>query len=83
MTSDSPAFPRHCDGVRVTANSASGYLNKWPQTRFPKGRVVHSFRQSFIDGLRVVKCPSDMIEALNSWSATGVGSSYRNIFQLG
>ena len=53
-TSGSLAFPRYCDGVRVTANSASGYLNKWLRTRVPEGCVVHSFRHSFRDRLRAV-----------------------------
>ena len=82
-TSGSLAFPRYCDGVRVKANSASGYLNKWLRTRVPEGCVVHSFRHSFRDRLRAVQCPSDMIDALGGWSTSGVGSSYGDGFQLG
>lgn len=48
-TSGSLAFPRYCDGVRVKANSASGYLNKWLRKKGPKSCVVHSFQHRFRD----------------------------------
>jgi integrase len=76
------AFPRYCDGTKVKANSASGSINKWLGARVPESCVVHSFRHSFRDRLRVAQCPADIIDALGGCSTAGVGSSYDDGFKL-
>ena len=72
------AFPRYCSEKGVKANSASGSLNKWLSQRVPKGCVIHSFRHSFRDRLRDVRCPSEVIDVLGGWSLPGIGERYGN-----
>ena len=38
--------------------------------------VIHLLRHSMRDRLRVVECPSDIIDAIGGWTTTGVGQRY-------
>ena len=58
------AFPRYTSAKGTNGNSASAAINKWLKPRVPGGCVVHSFRHSLRDRLRVVQCPSDMIDQI-------------------
>ena len=69
-------FPRYNRGSTSNANSASAAINKWLKPRVPEGCVIHSFRHSMRDRLRGVECPSDIIDAIGSWTTTGVGQRY-------
>ena len=69
-------FPRYNRGSTSNANSASAAINKWLKPRVPEGCVIHSFRHSMRDRLRVVECPSDIIDAISGWTTTGVGQRY-------
>ena len=69
-------FPRYNRGSSSNANSASAAINKWLKPRVPEGWVIHSFRHSMRDRLRAVECPSDIIDAIGGWTATGVGQRY-------
>ena len=70
------AFPRYCSEFKCNANSASAALNKWLKHRLPEGCVIHSLRHSLRDRLRVVGCPSDIIDAIGGWITAGVGHKY-------
>ena len=70
------AFPNYNDGQRTNANSASAALNKWLKVKIGQGYTIHSFRHSMRDRLRVVECPSDVIDQIGGWLTPGVGSSY-------
>ena len=76
------AFPRYCDGKICNANSASAALNKWMKPRLKDNAVVHSFRHSMRDRLRVVECPSDIIDQIGGWSSSSVGASYGKGYEL-
>ena len=67
---------RYNRGSTSNANSASAAINKWLKPRVPEGCVIHSFRHSMRDRLRVVECPSDIIDAIGGWTTTGVGQRY-------
>ena len=67
---------RYNRGSNSNANSASAAINKWLKPRVPEGCVIHSFRHSMRDRLRVVECPSDIIDAIGGWTTTGVGQRY-------
>ena len=69
-------FPRYNRDSSSNANSASAAINKWLKPRVPEGCVIHSFRHSMRDRLRVVECPSDIIDAIGGWITTGVGQRY-------
>ena len=69
-------FPRYNRGSTSNANSASAAINKWLKPRVPERCVIHSFRHSMRDRLRVVECPSDIIDAIGGWTTTGVGQRY-------
>ena len=70
------AFPNYNDGQRTNANSDSAALNKWLKGKIGEGYTTHSFRHSMRDRLRVVECPSDVIDQIGGWLTPGVGSSY-------
>ena len=55
-------FPRYNKADQSNANSASAALNKWMREFVDKGIVIHSFRHSMRDRLRMVECPSDVID---------------------
>jgi integrase len=75
-------FPRYTNAESCNGNSASAALNKWLKANFSKEGVVHGFRHSFRDRLRVVNCPTEMIEQLGGWSSANVGSRYGRGFEL-
>jgi integrase len=70
------AFPNYNDGQRTNANSASAALNKWLKVKIGGGYTIHSFRHSMRDRLRVVECPSDIIDQIGGWLTHGVGYAY-------
>jgi integrase len=70
------AFPRYTNHQSCNAGSASATLNKWLHKNFPGDHVIHSFRHSFRDRLRVIQCPSDVIDQLGGWSNKSVGEGY-------
>ena len=76
------AFPRYCNGQSHNSNSASAALNKWLRTHAPEGCVVHSFRHSMRDRLRVVECPKEIIDQIGGWSSSDVGETYGEGFPL-
>ena len=57
----------------MNSNSASAAINKWLKPRTPKGCVVHSFRHSLRDRLRLAECPSDIVDAIGGWTTSGIG----------
>ena len=69
-------FPTYNRGSSSNAKSASAAIKKWLKPRVPEGCVIHSFRHSMRDRLRVVECPSDIIDAIGGWTTTGVGQRY-------
>ena len=69
-------FPRYNRGSTSNANSASAAMSKWLKPRVPEGCVIHSFRHSMRARLRVVQCPSDIIDAIGGWTTTGAGQRY-------
>ena len=75
-------FPRYCNDKGCKANSASAVLNKWLKQTIGDGYVMHSFRHSMRDRLRVVNCPSEMIDQIGGWSKRSVGESYGEGFGL-
>ena len=76
------AFPRYCDATGCKANSASGGLNEWLHQYVPDNCVIHSFGHSLRDRLRVVECPSDIVDAIVGWKTSGVGYGYGNGYPL-
>ena len=42
----------------------------------PRQCVVHSFRHSMRDRLRMANCPSEMIDQLGGWSKQNIGNNY-------
>jgi len=70
------AFPNYNNGERTNSNSASAALNKWLKSKIGQGYTIHSFRHSMRDRLRVVECPSDVIDQIGGWAISGVGQSY-------
>jgi len=70
------AFPIYTNSAKCSANSASAALNKWLKSRAPSGSVIHSFRHSLRDRLRVVECPPDIADAIGGWAPMGVGQKY-------
>ena len=70
------ALPKYCNEAKCNANSASAALNKWLKPRVPDGCVIHSFRHSLRDRLRAIECPADIIDAIGSWTAEGIGHQY-------
>ena len=76
------AFPKYCRTNKYNANSASAALNKWLKSRVPEACVIHFFRHSIRDQLRVVECPADIIDAIGGWSTEGVGQHYGVGFDL-
>ena len=67
------AFPKYCRTNTYNVNSASAELNKWLKPRVPEACVIHFFRHSIRDRLRVVECSADIIDAIGGWSTEGVG----------
>jgi len=76
------AFPRYIKGDEVNANSASAAINKWLKPRVPEGCVIHSFRHSLRDRLRIVECPSDVVDAIGGWATSGIGQKYGSGYSL-
>ena len=74
-------FPRYCNQEGCKADHASNTLNKWLKPHVPSGCVVHSFRHSMRDRLRVVECPSDVIDQVGGWLTLGVGKQYGSGFE--
>ena len=70
------AFPKYCSEQKCNSNSASAALNKWLKPRTEGRCVIHSFRHSLRDRLRVVECPADIIDAIGGWTTEGVGQAY-------
>ena len=70
------AFPRYTDNSRCNANSASNALNKWLHGSFRKDIVIHGFRHAMRDRLRVIRCPSEMIDQIGGWSSGKIGEGY-------
>jgi len=70
------AFPRYNRSEQTNDNSASAALNKWLKSYVPDGCSIHSFRHSMRDRLRVVNCPSEMIDQIGGWSRDTVGQGY-------
>jgi integrase len=75
-------FPSYCDEETTKANSASAALNKWLKAHVSKDIVVHSLRHAMRDRLRVVECPTDIIDQIGGWSRKGVGESYGRGYQV-
>ena len=48
----------------------------------PDNCVIHSFRHSLLDRLRVVECPSDIVAAIGGRKTFGVGHGYENGYPL-
>jgi len=48
----------------------------------PEGCTMHSFRHSMRDRLRVVECPSDIVDQIGGWQTEGVGHSYGRGYPL-
>ena len=76
------AFPRYCNEFSCNSNSASNALNKWLNQHLQKRFVVHGFRHSLRDRLRVVECPSEIVDAIGGWATTGIGQSYGQGYSL-
>mgnify|MGYP001970836001 CR=1 FL=1 len=76
------AFPNYNDGHRTNANSASAALNKCLKTKIGQDYTIHSFRHSMRDRLRVVECPSEIIDQIGGWLTHGVGNSYGTGYPL-
>ena len=76
------AFPKYCSEAKCNANSASAALNKWLKPRVPDGCVIHSFRHSLRDRLRVCECPSEIIDQIGGWQAAGIGQCYGKGYEL-
>ena len=70
------AFDRYTDSKQCKANSASNALNKWMQTNFRDDIVIHGFRHALRDRLRAIQSPSEMIDQIGGWSASGVWQAY-------
>jgi integrase len=70
------AFPKYCDENKCKSNSASAALNKWLKPRVPDRCVIHSFRHSLRDRLRVAECPADVIDTIGGWTTEGIGHQY-------
>jgi integrase len=70
------AFPSYNRSEQTNGNSASAALNKWLKSYVPDGCSIHSFRHSMRDRLRVVNCPSEMIDQIGGWSKDTVGQGY-------
>ena len=75
-------FPRYCSDDGCNADYASNSLNKWLRKHVPDGCVIHSFRHSLRDRLRVFECPSDIIDQIGGWKTAGVGQYYGTGFEL-
>ena len=75
-------FPRYTNAESCNGNSASAALNKWLKHKFSREALVHGFRHSFRDRLRVVNGPTEMIDQLGGWSANSVGGRYGTGFDL-
>ncbi len=75
-------FPLCCDGQTCNANSASATLNKWMKTIIGGDYVVHSLRHSIRDRLRVVECPSEIIDQVGGRSTTGIGHGYGKGYRI-
>ena len=75
-------FPRYASTSHLNANSASASLNKWLQKSINEAIVVHSLRHAFRDRLRVVECPSDLIDHLGGWSRKSIGDKYGRGYNL-
>ena len=83
LSPDTPfAIPKYCSYEGHKTNSASAALNKWLRAHAPEGCVVHSFRHSMRDRLRVIECPAEIINQIGGWSTAGVGSSYGNGYRI-
>ena len=63
-------------GKTTNANSASAALNKWIKSIAKENVVIHAFRYSMRDRLRVVECPSDIIDQIGGWSKGSIGQNY-------
>jgi len=76
------AFPEYTNAKLCNSNSASATLNKWIHTNVAKDYVIHSLRHSMRDRLRVVQCPSEIIDQIGGWSSKTIGESYGEGYSL-
>ena len=76
------AFPRYTSVDNCNANSASAALNKWLKSKLINDYVVHGLRHSFRDRLRVIECPSEIIDQLGGWSLRSIGQGYGKGYKL-
>ena len=44
--------------------------------------VIHGFRHSFRNRLKVVECPSDIIDQLGGWSLKSVDQGYGKSYKI-
>lgn len=75
-------FTRYSKGSTSNSNSASAALNKWIKSIAGDEVVIHAFRHSMRDRLRVVECPSDVIDQIGGWSKTSIGQNYGEGYPL-
>ena len=76
------AFSHYTNKAYCHTNSASAALNKWLKIRVPRKCVIHSFRHSMRDRLRMVNCPSEMIDQIGGWSNQSIGKHYGSGYTL-
>ena len=76
------AFPRYTSSKECNTNSASAALNKWLKEKLSNPYVIHGFRHSFRDRLRIVECSSEIIDQLGGWSLKSVGQGYGKGYDL-
>ena len=75
-------FPRYCSATKCKADYASNTLNKWMKPYVPDGCVIHSFRHSLRDRLRVCECPSEIIDQIGGSATTSIGQGYGSGYPL-
>lgn len=75
-------FPRYTSFETCNANSASAALNKWIKTIGQNTDVMHGFRHSFRDRLRVAEIQTDLIDQLGGWSLQTIGQGYGSGYPL-
>ena len=75
------AFPHYTNEEYCHTNSASAALNKWLKPRVLQQCVIHSFRHSMRDRLRIINS-SEMIDQIGGWSNSNIGKSYGNRYDL-
>mgnify|MGYP002023885950 FL=1 len=76
------AFPRYIKHGACCTNSASAALNKWLRGKGYMSYTMHSFRHSLRDRLRMVECPSDIVDQIGGWSVKSIGQNYGSGYSL-